>query len=573
MTIEKSNQIRNKEVFTFLIDRKDKIITDNRNTIVSDCEKYQLFIDGVIYNHNTDRLISGFVSEGADYVSQLEGNFLIFLVVDSSFHILTDKINSRKAFYAFIDDKWYISNNIDCLPKNRSNISIDGVACYIANGVMLNNLTLFQNIKQTKRASIHRFENDKISIHRYWDLSFSHSSEKQIDEKRCKIDFKRLLIDAVKIRYNKDVNTGISLSAGYDVRGILGILHESIKASGISCFSYALNDHPKPGTDAFVSKKIADEYQFPHDTIKTYKGNLIEFLINNAFEGKCLTNFSDELDAWHYLAEKGHYNDIFVGDMAFGIGGNEKSINDILRIVQVRSPSGFKWLKHYLSKKVYNDIYRSIKNLNSSIIRTVEVFPHLQDKKDYLYFDQRLNHVQLPWRENICGQAGFVHIPYLDGEVLNFISKLPMHLRKGKSLYRETIIDMYPDLFSIPRAEDLGYKVNWAKEIAKNRKALIKLNLELNSRLDEFISKEEILYMIKRINPVAYRIRLFLVTSMNYLRRKINAFDKLLENLVGPMQRRISPDLFLIRILLIRIYLSDTSYKRANIQQNKIWQR
>ena len=129
-TVNALHHIKGIGRFSFMINMNNEVKTRNQNTVVSDCKSIELFLDGVIYNNNKKQLISGFLVNGVDYVKQLEGSFVIFLIKKSAFYILTDKVNSRKAFYTFIDGAWYISNNIDNLPKHKCKLSIDGLACY-----------------------------------------------------------------------------------------------------------------------------------------------------------------------------------------------------------------------------------------------------------------------------------------------------------------------------------------------------------------------------------------------------------------------------------------------------------
>ncbi|MBN2259662.1 MAG: hypothetical protein JW702_03920 [Clostridiales bacterium] len=564
MYSDNSGQIRNKESFTFIINERNEVITDNQATIESSNGVYRLYLDGIVYNNNLDQLIAGFISDGVEYVNKLEGNFLIFLIIGSKFYLITDKLNSRKSFYVQIEDTWFISNNIDHLPKERCSVSIDGLACYIANGAMLDYLTLFENIKCAERSSIYCFDDCKFSVNRYWEIVFDHSSQEQLDEDFYENELEKLLIQGVKRRYAVNARTALSLSAGYDARGILGILHNTIKASNIYCFSYALYDNPAPETDAYLAAQLAARCRYEHEIIKSYKGDLINLLVKNAEEGKCLTNFSDELDAWHYLAVKKNYDDVFAGDMSFGAGENEKTIEDVLTMLHIRSETGLTLLRGFVSKSIYGSIRRSIRKLNSRIIESTERLPHLLDKTDYLYYDQRINHVLLPWRENICGQTGFVHLPFLDGDIVDFILRLPGHLRDNKFLYRMTISKMYPDLFSIPRARVLGYKVNWAKEIAHNKNVLIELILNSDSRLDEYISRDELIRMIQRINPTLCKLRNYFIKSINYIRRRISLLDILLNKIIGPVQRVMTIDVFIIRILLLRIYLSNNDQRNSS---------
>ncbi|MBN1187053.1 MAG: hypothetical protein JXB49_32545 [Bacteroidales bacterium] len=555
MTSDSQKTIRNLEKFTFTINKNGEIDTHGQSTIISDCQNYRLYVDGIIYNSTKDQLISGFILDGIEYVKQLEGNFLIFLHFGSTFYILTDKLNSRKAFYAYIDDSWYVSNNIDNLPKKKSKLSTDGLACYISNGIMLEDLTLFRDIKCAMRASIHRIKNGILSVENYWQFKFNYANESNITEAAYQKEFERLLINAVKLRYDKDSRTALSLSAGYDARGILGILR-LIKATNVFCFSYALNDRPRTDSDAYISMQLASKCEYDHEIIKSYKGDLISILNENALEGKVLSNYSDELDAWHYVAEKNEFTDVFAGDMCFGVGGALHTMEEVFNRYVMFS-SGTKWLKRYMSKKNYNSIHHSLNMLKSDILKKTDNYEHIQDKKDFFYFDQRIDHVLMPWRENIGGQVGLVHLPYLDGKIIDFVLKLPPHFRNSKSLYKKTISELLPDLFSIPQANPKGfYSANWLKEIAKNKLSLIKLIQESNSRLDEFISKEELMNMIEKLNPKIIEIKALFKKIVNVPRR-IKAINKILNYVFGPVYRKVSPGTIIIRLILIRIYLSD----------------
>jgi hypothetical protein len=166
----------------------------------------------------------------------------------------------------------------------------------------------------------------------------------------------------------------------------------------------------------------------------------------------------------------------------------------------------------------------------------------------------------MPWRENLTGPAGFVHNPYLDGEILDFMMKVPPKLRRGKSLYLKTITRMHPDLYSIPKAKSAGYKANWRKELVKNRKLLIDLILETDSRLDELISKEEIIAILNAQCSRVIQLGSFLRRGIKYLRRKNEIADHVFNIFLGPgvciKGGFVYPDILLIRLLLMRIYLS-----------------
>ena len=566
----KSRKFKNQEQYFFTIRKDTGLTTKNNPTVSSTCKNINVFLNGIIYNNDKQQLINGFSEFGVDYVKDLEGSFVIFLflVKENQFAILTDKVNSKKAFYVLLDDVWYISNNIDALPKEQCRLSLDGLSCYLANGVMLNNLTLFQEIKSAKRACIHTINNVQISITSYWNYDFNYASNSIAKEKDYQKELESLLVESIKRRYDAESNTAISLSAGYDSRSILGILRKHIKASDVFCFSYAYQDNPKAGSDAAVSKTLAIKCGYAHQTIKSYKGDFIAYLTNNANDGKCLSNLCDELDAWQTVEAYNHISDIFVGDECFGwVDVPLESKQEILDSVSITGSSGITWLGKYISKGTYNEMCQSLAKLCNDILEKVNGITEPHDKKDYLYLDQRLNHVLMPWRENFTSKAGVVHNPYLDGDILEFMKKMPPKFRKNKLLFRNTIGSMLPDLLTIEYATTQGYEVDWIEELRKNRDSLI-LHIQVtDSRLDDVISKEEIIHMLKYIynwsDSLVQKVSIFAIKAYNSLRRNRYFLDKIMRVFFGPRVnqngRSVSPEKLLLRLLLIRIYLSRSS--------------
>jgi asparagine synthase (glutamine-hydrolysing) len=553
--------IKNKGEFYFQINKAGGILTENIYTVASDDRRIQVFLNGVIYNNNAEQLIEGFILHGLDYIKNVEGSFIIFLIEGTQFHFITDKTNSKKAYYAFIDEVGYISNNIDLLPKDKCRLNLEGIACFLANGAMLNSLTLFQEIHAAKKASIHTIHNGEISINRYWNFAFNYSSSSVDQQDQFKNELELLLIESIRRRYATTSTPALSLSAGYDSRGILGILHEKIQANNISCFSYALNSDPGPGTDASISKKLAEQCGYPHQIIRSYKGDFMDHLIKNAREGKCLSFFCDELDAWHDLAKSNQFSDVFVGDQCFNrnipASGSRK---DLLDSINIKDASGIRLLEQFIANDVYREMYQGLNKLIEDIFERTKEISHPYDKREILYFDLRVENVLLPWRENFCSQLGFVHNPYLDGDILEFKMKLPPQMRIGKVFFKNSIESILPELFSMEFATSSGYQVNWEKELQKHRTELISFIQETDSRLDEIISKKEIIDIINHHDSRIIKIKEILISSFNYLRRTKFA-GRVINNFLGPQDDHaggtIDPEKLVIRLLLIRIYLTE----------------
>ncbi len=553
-----SSWVKNKASFYFKIDRQNGVTTGDPYSFASGDKQVQVFLNGVIYNQSGEQLVQGFLTQGLDYVSALEGSFIIFLIVGTQFHIITDKVNSKKAFYALLDHTWYVSNNIDALPKQKCQLDMTGLACYLANGYMLNDLTLFQEIRSARRASVHSITNGEMSTRRYWDCRFEYSGSPNIPEQRYQEELESLIVDSIKRRLVVTSEPAISLSGGYDSRAILGILHNILKASNISCFSYALTKNPIPDSDADLARKMAGLCGYPHQMLESYNGNLIEHLIANAREGKCLSQYSQEVDAWHSLAESHQYSDLFIGDIWFGLGRTAlETKEDILGRVRIRGASGIGWLGHSISKDVYRQLCRYLDQLTDGIFETTQPFHDPQDKIDFLYLDQRMDHVLQSKEENFSSQAGFVHTPFLDGKILDFIKKMPPHLRNNKQLYKSVLFKLLPEFYSMERAKFKYHTPDWKQELRKHKDLLISLVQGTDSRLDEIIPRREILTALELKVSLIQKVQAFLAKALVSIRLRSRFAERLLGIFLGPrVKPSLPPDWLLMRLLVIWIYLS-----------------
>jgi asparagine synthase (glutamine-hydrolysing) len=567
VTINKTGSFRHTETYSFVINRENELKTLDPCLLKSEDGSLQVFIDGSIYDKTGNQLLEGFHQEGANYVTQLEGSFIIFLLKDLGFYILTDKLNTKKAFYTSMDGEWHISTNIDQLPIEKCPLNLDGLACFLANGALLNGLTLFQSIHVTQGAGIHRFSGGMHTFHRYWNYKFSYPPCTPELEEELSKQLEQLLIDCIRHAYEATSHpVALSLSAGYDSRGILGIFHNYLKIDGLSCFSYATNETPGLDTDASLARKIAESCGVVHRLVKSYHGDLLDLLNCNAREGQCLAPFCEELDAWHSMARDGALYDIFSGDEIFG---NDdvllRSNTDVLISRGILDSSAVEWLKGFLFDRVYQDMCSCLDNLNANIIEKVSDIADLFDRLSLIAFYQRENYVLKPWREHMTSQAGFVHNPYLDGKILEFMMKVPPQLRRNKYLFTKTIMKMLPDLYSIPKAKSSGYSVNWRKELVKHRNALIELIQSTDSRLDELVSKDQMIAILDSQSSSLSQLGAFFRRGIKYLRRKFRIADQLFNFVLGPGFCKqggfVSPEKLMIRLLLMRIYLSPASSK------------
>lgn len=539
----------------------------NYQTFFSEDKLVKIYLKGVIYNRSLDSIISLYQKHGLKFLPEIDGSFILiienYLNKTSKIHIITDRSNSLKFFFAKINNYWQISDDIDLFDKHRFSLNPMALACYLANGNMLNSLTLFEGITMAEGACIYTFENDTMQKEKYWKIDFEYKQQISTPSDKLKEELKKKLYASVVQRVNAAEKILVSLSAGYDARSILGLIKKSNSGKQVDTFTYRPTEIVFKESDADLSEKISESLGSKHYGIKSYNGNFIETLKANAIEGKCIANFCDELDAIKKVAKEERHTDVFVGDEWFGrLDVPLKTNREILDSVSIVGSWGINWLNIVLGNGKSEKIARDLDELTGVILKQSEEFPNPHDKKDFLYLHQRVNHVNLTWREYYTSQIGTVHNPYLAREILDFYKKTPPSFRIGKKFFIETITEMLPDLFKIPIANERRSLsgINYKFEITRHKSELIQLLKNTESYLETFVSRNEIINAIELLSKEKTSFYKSLIKILkkviNALRRLSKPIDKILYPILGSRTVKIpGNDKIVLRLLLLWIYL------------------
>jgi hypothetical protein len=112
----------------------------------------------------------------------------------------------------------------------------------------------------------------------------------------------------------------------------------------------------------------------------------------------------------------------------------------------------------------------------------------------------------MPWRESFAGDGRQVLNPFLDGDVLELVSRLGSADRRGKRLYREVVRELVPEVFTVPFATTMGYSPDW-RQVLLDSAAGIRETLAEPSLLDAVIPPEAVDRLLTRCASPASRLR------------------------------------------------------------------
>jgi len=413
----------------------------------------EIFNDEVANSHPIDFIADRYGKLGADFVKHLNGSFIIVIIDDlqDCIIIANDRTATRPLFY-FSDGKvLYFASELKALlriPSLRKEISQAAVASFLTAGYYLNGLTLIEDINTLDNASILYLKNGQISFRQYWNYTFEEAPMDRGWSYYQKI-LAELLHVAVKRRTRTDHRYGILLSGGYDSRGILGCYLEAQKDQAVTTISWG-RTRDIPYSDCAVAQHVADTLGTNHIFYQLNPEGFPQHLYDFVYLHDGLTdacgNYPESVKIFQRIREELAVQIILRGDECFGwvsTAFDQKSVFKTLGIENFEDLDCFRPLFRDDNWFVLRMVYQQLLDDISSRCHLKE----LHNRKDFFYLDQRLRYYLNPLN-SLKSVEVEVRNPYIDNDILDFVSKLPVRYRKDKALYKRTVKQMFRPFFS-----------------------------------------------------------------------------------------------------------------------------
>ncbi len=217
--------------------------------------------NGEVYNHSdirpwlkarghryrtasdTETIIHLYEEFGIRGVERLRGMFA-FAVWDARKQRLAlarDRLGIKPIYYTFSDDGvLHFASEIKALIEARAvkpELNYGALADYAANRAPMGEETLFRGVKRLPPGHTLVWEDGRIRIERFWDLSFGKVGER-MGEDDYVAQFSELFRESVRLRLMADVPLGMFLSGGIDSSAIAavmsGLVNEPIKTFSVA---------------------------------------------------------------------------------------------------------------------------------------------------------------------------------------------------------------------------------------------------------------------------------------------------------------------------------------------------
>lgn len=227
-------------------------------------------------NSDAELLLHLYEQKGEDFVHDLNGWFLALIhdTRQGKTLIVNDCFGICRAFYAQHGDAFIISSEIKSILKYKRMSfapNKDKFAQYFLYDAILNDETLFKEIRRLPAASIWTYRDGTVSKKQYFDFSAVHKntamSKQEFDEEASRV-FKKVLP-----RYIYGSGVGLSLTGGWDTRAELAVINNL--GYSIPCYTWC--GPYRDSLDVKVAREVAKIAGMEHRVFYIGKDFLDDF--------------------------------------------------------------------------------------------------------------------------------------------------------------------------------------------------------------------------------------------------------------------------------------------------------
>jgi asparagine synthase (glutamine-hydrolysing) len=246
-----------------------------------------IVFNGEIYNHgelrpglqerghryatqsDTETIIHLYEERGARCVEELRGMFT-FAIWDAGKERLLlarDRLGIKPLYYYLSDaGVLYFASEIKALLEARAvgpELNYNALADYAANRYTSGEETLFCGVKRLMPGHTLVWDDGRVTIERYWDVSFQKPEETLSDGQYVE-QFLDLFHEAVRLRLMADVPLGMFLSGGIDSSAIVAVMSRMVREP-IKTFSVAFAE--REANELEYARSVAEAFGTEHHEI------------------------------------------------------------------------------------------------------------------------------------------------------------------------------------------------------------------------------------------------------------------------------------------------------------------
>jgi len=432
-----------------------------------------LFMQGVLFEHCTNVVSQAqqkdTYQEPDRFLRGLNGYYSLVLCSKESRGILiaVDRRASEPIFYIQERDLIFFAPEVKALLAVSSHpveLNAEAIPMLLSCGHLLGEQTLVSTVKRLPGGCYLRIEKGRVRQSSYW--SFLPGSQSQgASEELLKEELQELIKQSVIKNMESSSRTAIFLSGGVDSRGILAgaLAVMGSQSNDLRTVSWGL-DEGVAGSDPNTARRIATQFNIAHKffpRMTTCYGKHFEqtnYIIDGLSDMSAFHPY--EFTIMRKIKESG-YERVFRGDEIFGWHGRVYTHSQAETEVALRPLRLLPFYSQIIEPRYYS-LWSASSDAAMANVRTSIQGMEPNDAKDYLYFSHRLQgylHTAAYYKQVYLDHRNIL----LEDSILEFLARVPSQYRLDKGLFRKTVHDLNPMLFSVPIANRTGYE-NWGNE-------------------------------------------------------------------------------------------------------------
>jgi len=238
---------------------------------------------------DTEVIVHLYEDEGPRCVERLNGMFAFALWDTKSRELLLarDRFGKKPLYYADLGETLLFGSELKALlrhPRCPTELDFDAFTRYLALEYVPTPHAIFDGVKKLPGGHVLRWRDGRVSIRRYWDLSFSDEAE-ALTEDEYADELTRLLHAAVRRRLMSDVPLGAFLSGGIDSSAVVAMMVRELPPSSVKTFSIGFAD--QSFDESRHARRVAEHFGTDHHEDLFTVNTLLDLL-------PTVTDFLDE---------------------------------------------------------------------------------------------------------------------------------------------------------------------------------------------------------------------------------------------------------------------------------------
>jgi len=517
-----------------------------------------LFLDGEVYNEDLDgenqaaAILEAYLAEGSDLFRRLNGSFLLVLV-DPRYHrvmVVSDRTASLGVFFVQIGDLFAFSADMRPLLKlMKYTPRVDSLAVtnFLSSGSILEGRSLVQELQALRQARVLTVENNGFHVRPY--LEFAYTVERDHRDPRILEDeLYDLMLQAVRRQTRDSVPFAVTLSGGYDSRSILACMRTLYPDRPLTTVTWGA-DESVPGSDVEVARRFSEALRTSHSfyplKAEALPDHFAAFV--RASEGRvdAAGNYPESLRLLDRIRQELGVGLLFRGNELFGARARvfrEKQavytgfIPDLSIL-----PGSYWYLKPAIRKRLLELGADQMRRLYRACPYTDPI-----DCKDHLFVHQRWLGYQSPLTQ-LKRRVLEERNPYLDNDLVDFVSHLPSHLRVWKNLYATTNRHKIPEFEQTGMAQVISL-VNWEDRFRTDpalQAFTRRILLEERNGVDDLFDRRQLeLFLERAFRPVTINRRSLWRRAKRKIQRRLDHYE-------------LETDLELFRLMILKVWAGE----------------